>query len=143
MNNLRKLKTKKKLNKMEFSNLPHEINLTSTPKKKRSKILQLDDYIPNHHNFLKEINVSNKESAEEILKDIESAILLEKETSSEKEIPFERFENIHRSKTEEFHNIIKQKFIKINNKKISQDFAIVRSRKKSSLSQNLSFRRVN
>ena len=129
---------------MEFSEIESYINSPSSKKdKEKSKELEIDDYIPYHNDFLKEIKSTNNQTADEILKDIDSMVFesSEQEILSNQEIPSERFENIPRSKTEEFY-LSKRKFTKINNKELFQSFSLNKQRRKSSLSQSFSFCKV-
>lgn len=129
---------------MEFS----EINgfSQSKTKKKLNENFSLHEFIPHHHTFLKDLNAQKEETLENILKDIEETTnkhyesYPDKETFSETEIPFERFENFPRSKTEDF--CIKKHFTKIKIKEIIKNFNENGKRRKSTLSRSLSFRKV-
>jgi hypothetical protein len=121
----------------------HNSNFPSKTKK-QSTGFNFDEYIPNHSDFLKTLRTKKEETVEEILRDIESKIIdeIEQEVVSNQEIPFERFENVPRSKTQEFP-LKQKKFAKINNKELCKSFSQNKLRRKSSLSQALSNRKVH
>ena len=130
---------------MEFSSLAPNGSLQPTKPKRKSVGFDFDEYIPHHSDFLRELKSMKNETAEEILKDIEENIGnddIEQEVFSNREIPFERFDNVPRSKTFDFPGFKNKRFMKINSREIFQAFAQNNLRRKSSLSQALSFSKV-
>ena len=92
---------------MEFSSLAPNGSLQPPKRPKRKSVgFDFDEYIPHHSDFLRELKSMKNETAEEILKDIEENIGnddFEQEVFSNREIPFERFDNVPRSKTLDFY----------------------------------------
>lgn len=131
---------------MEFSSLAPNGSFPPPKPKRKSVNFEFDEYIPHHSDFLRELKSMKNETAEEILKDIEENTGkddIEQEVFSNREIPFERFDNVPRSKTLDFHGFRSKRFMKIDSREIFQAFNQNKVRRKSSLSQALSFSKVS
>ena len=132
---------------MEFTEFDsNKFGLSKSKTKEKTKELEIDEYIPHHNNYLQEIKSSLNETADEILKEIESIVVntshQEIYSNQDIDIPFEHFDNPHRSKTQEFYFSSKRKFSKINNNELTLSYNQNHLRRKSSLSQNFSFIKV-